>query len=181
MAPQELLMDLIVRAIFLSMPVAVGVLAFRRMLMSQTVNVWLYALTVGYTAFVAMGLMPWAMGLHPVSAVFVILAVICPAIWLGIVVACGLGRQAPYDVIEEAVDVPEPAPAAPLLLTNPVLPEPVPIFRHHRRKVEIAKITATDVVDVARAMRGRASSEARRVRKLLPPPSPEARDLPFLR
>lgn len=181
MAPLDVLMDLIVRAVLLAMPIGVGVLAFRRLMMSQTSNVWLYALTVGYAAFATMGLLPWAMGLQPVSAVFVLLAVVCPPVWMAIVVVCGLGRRAPYE--QEYDDVEEAAltPTAPLLLTNPVIAEPVPVFRHHRRSVEMAKATAQDVLGVARAMRGRQTSEPRRVRKLLPPPAPEAADLPFLR
>ena len=181
MAPQDVLMDLIVRALLLAMPIGVGVLAFRRLIMSQTANVWLYALTVGYAAFATVGLVPWAFGLEPVSAVFVLLAVICPLVWMAIVVVCGLGRQAPYDLDFEDLEESAPTPTAPLLLTNPVIPEPVPVFRHYRQRAEIAKVTAHDVLGVARAMRGRKTSEPRRVRKLLAPPAPEARDLPFLR
>lgn len=181
MAPLDLLMVLLTRALLLSMPIGVGVLAFRRLMMSQTSNVWLYALTVGYAAFTTAGLAPWAMGLQPASTVFVLLAMACPMVWMAIVVVCGMGRDAPYDKSYPEPDEVAPPPTAPLLLTNPVVPEPVPVFRHHRRRAEVAKLKAPDVLGVARAMRGRSSSEPRRTRKLLPPPAPEACDLPFLR
>ena len=181
MTPLELLFDLIVRAAVLSMPIAVGVLAFRRLLLSRTANAWVYALAVGYAAFSTMGLMPWAVGLEPVSASFIVLAMVCPPLWIAIVLVCGMGRQAPYKIEDDAFHDHSPAPLDPLLLTNPVVPEPVPVFRHHRRKIVAKSFSAAEVVNVAKSMRGRASSDERRVRKLLPPPRPELTDLPFLR
>ena len=182
MAPQDLLFDLLSRAIVLSFPIAVGVLAFRRLLLSQTLNVWVYALAVGYAGFSTVGLMPWAIGLQPVSTTFIILAVLCPPLWLAIVVICGIGRTAPYDLdFLEETQTAETEIMEPLLLKNPIIAEPVPVFRHHRRRPELTKTLTSDVVNVARSMRGRTSSEARRVRKLLPPPAPENQELPFLR
>ena len=181
MTPLDLLLDLLVRAIALSLPIGVGSLAVRRVFLSRTSNIWLYALTVGYAAFTTMGLLPWAPGIEPVSATFIVLAAVCPIMWLAIVMVCGAGRTAPYDIEileeqEEIIAAPEP-----LVLRNPIMPEPVAVFRHHRRVREPVRNLSSDVVDVARSMRGRASSEARRVRKLLPPPAPDDVDLPFLK
>lgn len=182
MAPQDLLFDLLSRAFVLSIPIAVGVLAFRRLLISQTTNAWVYALAVGYASFSALGLMPWSLGLQPVSATFMVLALICPLLWIAIIFVCGLGQNAPYDLdtLEEAEAMPPPELPT-LLLRNPVLPEHVPVFRHYRSPERAPRNLASEVVNVARSMRGRETSEARRVRKLLPPPRPEPPDLPFLR
>lgn len=182
MTPQELLFDLFSRAVVLSLPLAVALLAFRRLLISQSSNVWVYALAVGYASFSVLGLMPWALGLQPVSAVFIVLAMICPLLWMAIVVVCGIGRSSGYDLdsldLEDDTAIPAPPP---LILRDPIVPEPVAVFRHHRRPAPLAPALSSDVVSVARSMRGRASSETRRGPKLLPPPKPSHPDLPFVR
>lgn len=187
MAPPELFVTLILRAAIVAVPVAIGLLALRRLFLSETLNAWVYALMVGYSAFSVTGLLPWALGFTGISPVFVLAALAAAPIWIAIVVVCGLGRRDHYD-LDDLIEVDETESPNPLVLTNPILPpaadiaDPVPVFRHHRRIESAPKSNAdAGVLSVARAMRGRASSEARRVRKLLPPPSPEAPDLPFLR
>ncbi len=187
MAPPELFVTLILRAAIVAVPVAIGLLALRRLFLSETVNAWAYALMVGYAAFSVAGLLPWALGVTGISPVFLLAALAAAPIWIAIVVVCGIGRRDHYD-LDLPVEDEARAPLSPLVLTNPVLPsatppaDPIPVFRHHRKALQ-EPLTRSDagVLSVARAMRGRASSEARRVRKLLPPPSPEASDLPFVR
>ena len=182
MTPQELLFDLLSRAFVLSLPISVGALAFRRLLLSRTANVWVYALAVGYASFATLGLVPWAVGLQPVSTAFIVFAAVCPLLWIAIIAVCGAGRGTPYDLDTSAEVEPIPQPILPpLILKNPVIPEPVAVFRHHATAVRLSNTPPRSVLNVARSMRGRTSSEDRRVRKLLPPPRPEATNLPFLR
>ena len=188
MLPIDLFALIVLRALLLALPVAVGLLAVRRLLMSESLNAWVYALAVGYAAFSMAGLLPWALGLAGVPSFFVATALLAPVLWLATVVICGLGRQNRYDLPPADDDLsafadtpPSPLRTAPLLLTDPIQPEPVPVFRHRPIPRFDPLPPPPSVMDVARAMRGRATSEARRVRKLLPPPAPGPADLPFLR
>ena len=49
MAPPELFVTLILRAAIVAVPVAIGLLALRRLFLSETLNAWVYALMVGYS------------------------------------------------------------------------------------------------------------------------------------
>ncbi|MXQ07723.1 hypothetical protein GQ651_07680 [Alphaproteobacteria bacterium GH1-50] len=190
MLPIDLFALIFLRACLLALPISVGLLAFRRLLLSETLNAWLYALIVGFAAFSVAGLVPWAVGLADLPILFAVSAAVSPLIWLVTVVVCGIGRRDHYDLPDAETMAVTDNPAAlkprvaPLLLTDPVAPEakadPVPVFRHRPAPVAVAT-TPGSVMEVARAMRGRATSEARRVRKLLPPPAPGPADLPFLR
>ena len=188
MLPIDLFALIVLRACILALPVAVGLLAIRRLLLSETLNAWVYALVVGFAAFSVAGLLPWALGFGEIPAFFVGTALLAPILWLSTVVICGLGRQNRYDLppaddaLSALADTPPSRPRpAPLLLTDPIQPEPVPVFRHRPIPRFDPLPPQQSVMDVARAMRGRATSEARRVRKLLPPPAPGPADLPFLR
>ena len=186
MTPIEILIPLALRAAILSVPVAVLLLAMRRLLLSETSNAWVYALTVCYAVFSLAGLLPWALGLAELSWQFLGLGMTSAPLWLCVVTVSGLGRSTSYRLSRDTGDASDQPGPPPLLLTTPREPEerygPEPVFRHHRSRSErLDTSTERSVLAIARAMRGRASSEARRVRKLLPPPAPDASDLPFLR
>lgn len=156
--------DLLVRTALLLAPLGVAALAVRRLLLSRSDNVWLYAVAAIYGTVGAIGLLPWSFGgVHP-SALFLVMAVLAPPVWLAVVVIADLGRPQVY----------EPRSGAghePLLLTDP-LPATgaTPVFRHRPspyagapdpRPSPSARAGARTLA-AARAMRGNASSDARR-------------------
>jgi len=194
-----LLVQLIVKTLFLAIPFGVAWLAFRRLALSETTNAWIYAGTGLFAAFTSAGLAPWAFGLGTVGWLYFIFAALCPILWLCVVVICGLGHPPAYDAPQD--DTAEdwiapfrvPTPMSPtLILERPEWPEsPSPTFRHHEaiadpanENVPLAKAEpGKSMINVARNMRGNATSSARRLRPLLPPPDAmsELRNLPFLK
>ena len=193
-----LLLHLVAKTFFLGLPLAVAWLAFRRLALSNSVNAWIYAGVGLFAASTAAGLAPWAFGFQQVSWIFVILAFLCPPLWLATVLLCGMGRVSGYDTPEATRQSEEPqgviAPRpAPLLLEKPILPETAkPVFRTHRSILRNARDMAgvrvksdpedRGILDVARSMRGNPNTSKRRMRPLLPPPHAmsDLSNLPFL-
>lgn len=199
-----LITQLLVRSALLLLPVGVAMLAFRRLALSESANAWLYAGMAMIACVTAAGLAPWAVGGAPGYWIFFLLAPLCPALWLGVVILCDLDRNHDYD---RAEPTPRHAPKArPLVLENPEWPgAPVPVFRHSglngQKKREQAPLFVPrsrtsgsniqphggqTVLDIARAMRGNVSSQHRRKPLALPAPNGERRvenaeNLPFLK
>ncbi len=187
MTPFDVLLDLAARVLLLSLPLTVAVLALRRLLLSRSSNVWLYAAMVGYTVFSAVGVLPWAATGKATPIALFLFALSTPLVWTLVILVTGTGRSSPYGTRRtsepESGNQPVVLRLDKLVLKDPITPEPAatPIFRHHKSSNQSKAKASSSVMGVARSMRGRASSEARRVRKLLPPPAPERSDLPFLR
>jgi hypothetical protein len=193
-----LLAQFLAKTLFLAIPFGVAWLAFRRLALSETSNAWIYAGTGLFAAFTAAGLAPWAFGMGSVGWLYFIFAALCPILWLGVVVICGLGHPPTYDTPQD--DIAEdwiapfriPTPLSPtLILERPEWPDaPSPTFRHHdavtkpaNENVPLATAEPDNrMLEIARNMRGNATSAARRLRPLLPPPDAmsELRSLPFL-
>lgn len=201
-----LLIQLVAKTFFLGLPLAVAWLALRRLMLSKTTNAWIYAGAGLFATFTAVGLAPWALGFQHLSWPFLILAFLCPPVWLATVVLCGMGRVSGYDIagiqadaMPEAGIEPPKARPAPLMLEKPIWPEPEqptvttnPVFRTHRSILRNARDMAStrlksdpedrSVLDVARSMRGNPNTSKRRMRPLLPPPHAmsDVPNLPFL-
>lgn len=191
------LIGAIFKVTILAFPTAVASLALRRALRSHSANVWLYGATALLAIVSAFGVLPWAIGLAAPSALFLSLAAMTPVLWLAVLTICDRDRENRYDI--NALEEKRPAP---LLLTEPALPE-VPVFRHHSGTRVVASVAAApssppavaehavaqptvtrkdrSVISVARAMRGaegsaperRAGAPRSRLRS-------EAREMPFL-
>jgi len=195
-----LLLNLVAKTFFLGLPLGVAWLAFRRLVLSDTVNAWIYAGAGLFAAFTAAGLAPWALGFQPIGWIFLIFAFLCPPLWLATVVLCGFGRVSGYDAVASDIEV-LPLPPAPAPIVRPallVLEQPIwptlekPVFRTHRtilrdaRKMASERIKADhldrSVLEVARGMRGNPNTSKRRMPPLLPPPHAmsELPNLPFL-
>ena len=207
-----LLLQLFFTSFVILLPIVVGGLAFRRLTKSKTSNAWVYAVTCLFATVTTAGLLPWALGLNASSWFFFVLAAFCPAMWFAITTICDVSRKGSYDV--DFADMPTvlfktqqktAASVAPLVLNNPVVDTPAPIFSHRgptanidapsRKPVlvkgETQEIGAVDVIetappvigkksvlDVAREMRRNKSSEERRPKLL---PSPTVQELPFIK
>lgn len=199
-----ILFQLLYKSFIVLLPFSVAWLAFRRLTISKSGNAWIYALTCLLAVVTTAGLLPWALGLAQTPWIFFVLAAFCPAIWLAVVTVCELSRRADsgqYRAAEEAVVFTSRQRAAPLVLENPDLPDaPIPVFRH--RSVVTGDVSYTpepmppvklppaagpqqtasedakprSVLNIAREMRGRDSSDERRPRLL---PSPELKRLPL--
>lgn len=170
-------LDLGARTGVILLPLTVGVLSFRRLILSTTRNSWLYGAMGLLSVFTVFALLPWAVFDLPVRAFVIGLAIALPPMWVGLVLFCGVGHVRPYDRDQEREDV---SALPTLVLENPV-DEP-PIFRHRQAPVTGQPPRASsNILTAARAMRGNPSSDPRRrpvPPKALPPPSPH---LPFLR
>ncbi len=199
-----LIINLVAKTFFLGLPLGVAWLAMRRLMLSKTLNAWIYAGVGLFAAATAAGLVPWALGFQPVVWIFLIFAFLCPPLWLATVVLCGMGRVSGYDA--DAIAVPaaikREAPKqklAPLMLEEPILPKPQqiqsavkPVFKTHRSALRNARDLASarlksepddrSVLEVARSMRGNPNTSKRRMRPLLPPPHAmsDLPNLPFL-
>lgn len=174
------LLDLGARTGVILLPLSVGVLSFRRLILSTTRNSWLYGAMGLLSVFTVFALLPWAMLDLPIRPSVIGLAVALPPMWVGLVLFCGAGRVRPYDrdLDEDAASASSGLPT--LVLENPVTE--IPVFRHQAAPVPGHPPRASsNILTAARAMRGNPSSDPRRrpvPRKALPPPSP---NLPFLR
>ena len=196
------LLQILFRSLILLLPITVAMLAFRRLALSQSSNAWLYAATAMVACVTAAGLAPWAIIGTNAVWIFFVLAVFCPALWLGVVIICDQDRLQGYDASSEEAG--PPRKLSPLVLEGPVWPDaPTPVFRHRGAEQEEPRTSnvfssvrgaardkaseqAQTVLEIARAMRGNVSSQHRREPRRLPPPTPRERgerleNLPFLR
>lgn len=199
-----LVIQLLLRSAVLLLPVAVAMLAFRRLALSESANAWLYAGTAMIACITAAGLAPWAIGGAPGYWIFFLLAPLCPALWLGVVIICDLDRSHEYD--SDPSSPRHDTMPSPLILENPEWPQsPVPVFRHrggetrkHSEKTPVFVASqrntqsniqpqrVSTVLDIARSMRGNVSSQHRREPRQLPAPGAQspaqiAENLPFLK
>lgn len=182
------LFHLALRSLVVLFPLTVGWLAFRRLALSKSGNAWIYAAVCLFAAVTTAGILPWTLGLTQLNWLLLMLALVSPAIWIGIVLLCDMSRTNRYGgdpFVDAARSVASDAPRklAPLLLDRPLEPEsPVPVFRHRKvvrapKEREIGQATRT-ILALARDIRGNATSERRRPKLL---PAPEKKELPFLR
>ncbi len=203
MGALTLLVQLIAKTLFLAVPFGVAWLAFRRLALSETSNAWFYAGAGLFAAFTAAGLAPWALGFGAVSWMYFVFAAFCPLIWVGVVVVCGIGRAPAYDLPEDDMAEDRIAPlrpatpvSPPLILEGPEWPDaPEPTFRHYDailnpanenlplNEAEAAAETDRSLLEIAKNMRGNATSAKRRLRPLLPAPDAlsDLQNLPFLK
>ena len=175
------LMHVVLKSLVVLFPLTVGWLAFRRLAISKSSNAWIYAVICLFAAVTAAGVLPWTLGLTGLNWVLVLMALISPVLWLGIILICDVSRSHRYggDPLIEAARSVVQRPAqklTPLVLDDPVLPEaPKPVFRHRapapapvEKPREVSPATRT-LLSLARDIRGNPSSDRRRP-KLLPPP-----------
>ena len=187
------LIQLIFRALVVVLPLTIGWLAFRRLMLSRSSNAWIYALTCMFAAVTAAALMPWTLGIGTANWIFFLFSAAAPVVWFGVIVICDPLRQSNYDregVIEIAEERVASRAERPLVLEHPNWPEaPVPVFRHAAnpanlpvapKPVKEVEKGPKSLLSVARGMRGNATSEARRPR-MLPAPELGEGDLPFLK
>lgn len=187
--------QLLFRSVVLLLPLTIGWLAFRRLVLSKSGNAWIYAVTCLFAAVTVAGLLPWALGLATTSWVFFILSAFCPAIWIGVVTLCDMSRRTFYghDPVADAVlTFTSKQKPTPLVLEDPEMPgNPVPVFRHRspesgKVSFEAQPLTVSEekapakrsLMSIAREMRGNDTSDARRPKLL---PAPDIRQLPFLK
>ncbi|MEO9826773.1 MAG: hypothetical protein ABJF50_20410 [Paracoccaceae bacterium] len=207
-----LLLQLFFTSFVVLLPVVVGGLAFRRLTKSISSNAWIYAVTCLFAAVTTAGLLPWALGISASSWIFFVLASFCPAIWYGVTTICDVSRKRSYDAdiadLSAVLFKTRQAAPAPLILSDPVVDLPMPVFSHRTpanaadapspkkshvltavpvesvetetiaQKDEPQSIGKKSVLDVAREMRRNKSTEERRP-KLLPAPS--ISELPFIK
>ena len=126
------LFQLLFRALVVVLPLTVGWLAFRRLMLSRTANAWIYAITCLFAAVTAAGLLPWTMGVAEGNGVLFFFSALSPAIWMSVIMICDpIGGSSIY----ETRDAPQPQRAqdnvVPLILERPDWPDaPTPVFRH---------------------------------------------------
>ena len=183
------LFQLLFRALVVVLPLTIGWLAFRRLMMSRSANAWIYATTCLLTAVTTAGLLPWTLGLAEGNGLFFLLSAMSPPIWMGVIMICDpVTQPSAYDShADPDTEVAEIHQLRPLILEKPDWPEaPVPVFRHLRpaantptSPLPTQESPAKSLLSVARDMRGNSTSDARRPR-LLPPPERPVNDLPFL-
>ena len=82
MSAAAVLIQIIAKTFFFALPACVGWLAFRRLVMSETSNAWIYASVGMFAAFSAAGLAPWVFGFQSLNWLFLVAAFLCPPIWL---------------------------------------------------------------------------------------------------
>ena len=189
-----------IRSLFVLSPVAVAGLAYRRLALSRSGNAWIYACIALTATLTAIALLPWAVGVGQISWLPALLSLLCPFVWVGVVLICDAAQGTKnYDSFEnDQTETPgavfmrhihAPKTHDPLMLERPEWPDaPEAVFI--RRETPQTKIivptdpvpSVRDVISIVREMRGNASSEPRRPR-LLPPPggSLSLKDMPFIR
>ena len=185
------LFQLLFRALVVVLPLTVGWLAFRRLMLSRSANAWIYATTCLLTGVTSAGLLPWTLGLTQGNWLFFLLSALSPPIWMGVIMICDpVSQPSAYDTRPEPQSAPEVArfkPKRPLILEQPDWPEaPTPMFRHLKPAANMPvppdaaeEGPTKSLLSVAREMRKNRSSDARRPR-LLPPPKRTPEELPFL-
>ncbi len=200
----SLLLQLIFRAIVVVLPLTVGWLAFRRLMLSQSTNAWIYATVCLFAAVTSAGLIPWTLGLGSGNWLFFLFSAISPAVWMSVIMVCDPQQnRSRYDIDpDDQADVPFVAafrppvvpetrdlkvPTKPLILEEPEWPDsPVPMFRHATVPVKTVAAESqrkdeklSSLLSIAREMRGNVSSDPRRPR-MLPSPIRSDANLPFL-
>lgn len=203
----SLLLQLILRAMVVVLPLTVSWLAFRRLMFSRSSNAWIYAIVCLFTTITSAGLIPWTMGLGSGNWLFFLFSAISPATWIGVILVCDPTHQRGwYDVrreddgdADDIVFIPSPKkpnpryssvldiPSRPLILEEPDWPDaPIPVFRHMAHPDDDGLDLAPSkrekfkpLLSIARDMRGNSSSDARRPR-MLSAPDPKDANLPFL-
>jgi hypothetical protein len=190
----------VMKTAVLILPLTVAWLAVRRLTLSKSANAWLYAATALFALLTFLGLVPWAFGIAAPHPVFLVFAAMTPAIWYSVVRLCNTTRSVDYDnelerTFERLSALARKAPVSDLLiLEGPSWPDaPQPMFRHtpaaepqdapQPRPGTIARASEAtmNLLQIARSMRGNASSEARRIKLLPPPQRAERVSMPFLK
>lgn len=170
-------------------PLTVGWLAFRRLALSKSSNAWIYAAICLLSAIAMAGVLPWGLGMTGLNLSLLALALACPALWIAtlfIVDMKRVSRYGPDPLFSTARAVAERAAPklAPLVLGEADRARaPAPMFRHRPKctdpehKTPARSTATTTLLQLARDIRGNATSERRRPKLLAPPQDGE---LPFL-
>ena len=130
-----LLLQLCFTSFVVMLPVVVGILAFRRLTKSTSSNAWIYAVTCLFAAVTTAGLLPWALGISSSNWIFFVLAAFCPATWFGVTTICDVSRKRSYEADDQDISTvffkaARKAPPAPLVLREPIMEMPLPMFSH---------------------------------------------------
>lgn len=184
-------LHVLLRSIVVLFPMTVGLLAFRRLALSKSANAWIYAVMCLFAAVTTAGVLPWTLGLTSLNWLLLFMALVCPLMWIGVIMLCDISRAHPYG----------PDPMLKLFGALPLRTEDgdrysslsqearrkiepqSPVFKHRKndRGLKASQSqrsnTTNTLLSLARDIRGNATSDRRRP-KLLPPP--ETQDLPFL-
>ena len=168
------LIFVVLRSLVVLFPMTVGWLAFRRLALSKSGNAWLYAAMCLFSAVTTAGVLPWALGLTPLSWLLLGLALVCPVFWIITVVVCDLSRQSRYgpDVIAHVskriamhtFTKPDPSTSEDTEVTE----TPVPVFRHTEKaptppaKGPAISAATKTILSLARDIRSNPTSESRR-------------------
>ncbi len=181
-------LHLALRSMVVLFPLTVGWLAFRRLALSKSANAWIYAAMCLFAVVSAAGVLPWTLGLTSLNWLLLLPALICPMLWIGVLMLCDVSRShryGPDPLFTGARKIAERTMprAVPLILKDPEFADgPRPVFRHRVERVDepqkpsLSSGTQT-LLNLARDIRGKASSERRRPKLL---PSPTSFELPFL-
>lgn len=179
------LTELLLRSCLVLLPLTIGWLAFRRLALSKSGNAWIYAVTCLLAAVTVAGTLPWALRIADANWIFIALAMLCPALWLGVVLLCDTSRRMDYgpDPVADPLLSFRAARKPGLLILESPLEEAQPVFRHSKPHFNLPMAaskpspTTRSLMNIARDIRGGKTSERRRP-KLLPPPDGDK--LPFL-
>lgn len=181
------LLHLILRSLVVFFPLTVSWLAFRRLALSKSTNAWIYAAMCLFAVVSAAGVLPWTLGITAMNWLLILPALICPMLWVGVLMLCDMSRSHRYgsDPLVTAARrmAQKSIPMAPLILTDPEFVDgPKPVFRHKAEKVPEKpkpRLSAgtQNMLSLARDIRDNASSDRRRPKML---PSPSSFELPFL-
>lgn len=206
-----LLISFLVKLGLMILPLAVLVLASRRLLRSRSANAWLYAATALFAWITTLGLVPWTFGFGGTHPVFFVFAAMTPAVWYSVATLCNSSRHMRYDSEFERTFLrlaramkPVQRPA-PLILEGADWPDaPVAVFRHSKPTPEADDIPARKAQPRSKAQTRRAERDTeptistrrllditrtmRRNRtsedrriKLLPPPDAVGANSPYMR
>jgi hypothetical protein len=180
-------LQVLLRSAVVLFPMTVGLLAFRRLALSKSSNAWIYAMMCLFAAVTAAGVLPWTLGLTSLNWLLTLMAFACPAMWIGVILACDLSRTHRYgpDPVLRLVRLFQPKTEdrfskLSLDATRKVTRQPV-VFKHETKRRKIAarprSQSTTTLLSLARDIRGNTSSDRRRPKLL---PAPDTDDLPFL-
>ncbi len=118
------LFHLVLRSLVVLFPLTVGWLAFRRVALSKSGNAWVYAAICLFAAVTTAGVLPWTLGITAINWFLTLLALVCPVLWIGVLLICDVSRSSRYgpDPLMSAARAiaHRSAPRlAPLVLKNP--------------------------------------------------------------
>lgn len=184
------ILHVLLRSIVVLFPLTVGLLAFRRLALSKSANVFIYAVMCLFAAVTAAGVLPWTLGLTPINWLLALMALACPMMWVGVILFCDLSRTYRYgpDPILKLAGLfnrqTKDRYSTLALEADKRVMTPSPIFRHKTSdqqsypKVNRRSNSTKTLLALARDIRGNSSSDRRRPKLIA---APRTNELPFVR